>query len=90
MARVMVTIPDDFLMKVDEAARGEHMKRSELFREALRKWLSARGPVDGAEALRARRLRVLDEMAEFRAAHPPIAGAPDSVEIIRQMRGPLT
>ncbi len=90
MARIMVTIPDDFLKKVDEAARGEHMKRSELFREALRHWLSARGSVDSGEALRARRLRVLDEMAEFRAAHPPIPGTPSAVDIIRQMRGPLT
>ena len=89
MARVMVTIPDDFLRKVDEAARGEHMKRSELFREALRQWLSAHGSADAGETLRARRLRVLDEMAQFRAAHPPISGAPDSVDIIRQMRGPL-
>lgn len=90
MARVMVTIPDEFLRKVDEAARGEHMKRSELFREALRGWLAAHGHVTTSESIVATRLQALEEMRKFREAHPPVPGVPDSVELIRRMRGPLT
>ncbi len=90
MARVMLSVPDGLLKKVDEWAKAEHMKRSELFREALRGWLAAHGHVTIAESIVATRLRALEEMRKFREAHPPVPGAPDSVDLIRQMRGPLT
>ena len=89
MARVMVTIPDDFLRKVDEAARGEHMKRSELFRDALRKWMAERESHEGRTSRRERSLQALEEMRQFREAHPPIPGTPSTVDLIRQMRGPI-
>lgn len=36
MAKVMISLPDEFLKAVDEASRVEHRTRSELIREALR------------------------------------------------------
>jgi len=36
MAKVMVSLPDQFLSKVDRAARSQGWSRSELIREALR------------------------------------------------------
>ena len=36
MAKVMVSFPDQFLRKVDRAARSQGRSRSELIREALR------------------------------------------------------
>ena len=39
MAKVMLSLPDEFLAKVDSAADKEHRTRSELIREALRWYL---------------------------------------------------
>ncbi len=36
MAKVLVTMPDEFLNKVDSIANNEQRTRSELIREALR------------------------------------------------------
>ncbi len=44
MAKVMISLPDAFLKKVDRAARAENRTRSEVIREALRAFLSARRP----------------------------------------------
>ena len=41
MARFMISMPDDMLKKLDEAARKEHRSRSELLREAARRHLTA-------------------------------------------------
>ena len=40
MARFMISMPDEMLKKLDEAARKEHRTRSELLREAARRHLS--------------------------------------------------
>ena len=39
MAKILVTMPDDFLNKVDKLADGENRSRSELIREALRTYM---------------------------------------------------
>ena len=36
MAKVMISLPDEFLKKVDRAAQAQGRSRSELIREALR------------------------------------------------------
>jgi uncharacterized protein len=41
-AKVMISIPDEFLAEVDRVAREEHRGRSELVREALRLYISQR------------------------------------------------
>lgn len=38
MAKVMISLPDEFLSEVDKAAKSEHRTRSDLIREALREY----------------------------------------------------
>lgn len=40
MARVLISMPDDFLNKIDEVADNEQRSRSELIREALRTYIN--------------------------------------------------
>ena len=42
MAKIMISLPDDFLKKVDRTARAQGRSRSELIREALRGALTGR------------------------------------------------
>lgn len=39
MAKILVTMPDDFLHKIDGLASNEQRTRSELIREALRSYM---------------------------------------------------
>lgn len=39
MAKVLLSIPDKFLNKIDEVAENEQRTRSELIREALRSYM---------------------------------------------------
>jgi metal-responsive CopG/Arc/MetJ family transcriptional regulator len=39
MARVLISMPDEFLSKIDEVAETESRSRSELIREALRTYI---------------------------------------------------
>ena len=39
MAKILVTIPDEFLSKVDGLATTEKISRSELIRDALRNYI---------------------------------------------------
>jgi len=42
-ARVLVSMPNDFMALVDNAAETEHRTRSELIREALRQYMKDKG-----------------------------------------------
>lgn len=39
MARILISMPDDFLDRVDDLANDEQRTRSELVREALRSYI---------------------------------------------------
>ena len=39
MARVLISMPEDFLSRIDQVAEGENRSRSELIREALRTYI---------------------------------------------------
>jgi len=39
MARILVSMPDEFLSKIDQVADNEQRTRSELVREALRSYI---------------------------------------------------
>lgn len=39
MARVLISMPEEFLNRIDELADGENRSRSELIREALRTYI---------------------------------------------------
>ncbi|MGN0030348.1 MAG: CopG family ribbon-helix-helix protein [Candidatus Gastranaerophilaceae bacterium] len=57
MARVLISMPEDFLNKIDQVADGENRSRSELIREALRTYIyrqrikEATGAMQNAEKL---------------------------------------
>ncbi len=48
MARILISIPDDFLAEVDACAERERRSRSELIREALRRYMG--NPPEGKRA----------------------------------------
>ncbi len=79
MAKVMISLPEQFLSEVDKAAQAEHRTRSDLIREALREYF--RGPKRSKpiESPRVREafqtLRSLTWKEKF-----------DSTKIIRKMR----
>lgn len=39
MARVLISMPEEFLTRIDQVADGENRSRSELIREALRTYI---------------------------------------------------
>lgn len=66
MPKIMISIPEDFLQIIDQAAKAEHRNRSEFFREAAREYLKARDiylkPIDRPKARKA--LDVMDKVAD--------------------------
>lgn len=52
MARVLISMPEEFLSKIDEVAGGENRSRSELIREALRTYIHKQKVRDNAVAKR--------------------------------------
>ena len=52
MARVLISMPEEFLHRIDSVAEGESRSRSELIREALRGYINRRNVVVGTNAQR--------------------------------------
>lgn len=50
MARVLISMPEEFLSKIDEVADDENRSRSELIREALRTYIHRQKVRDNAVA----------------------------------------
>jgi len=83
VAKVIITMPDDFLIMVDEEAKAEHRSRSEFVREALRRYLAECTPGAGKEQNKEiqEAVRRIDE-ARKRSTGSKVKGS----EIIRQWR----
>ena len=80
MAKVMISLPEEFLSEVDKAVRSEHRTRSDLIREALREYLHgenrSRKPIENPRVREAfETLRSLTWKKKF-----------DSTEIVRRIR----
>lgn len=80
MAKVMISLPEQFLSEVDKAAHAEHRTRSDLIREALREYLRqgnrSKKPIEIPRVREAfETLRSLTWKEKF-----------DSTEIIRKLR----
>jgi Arc/MetJ-type ribon-helix-helix transcriptional regulator len=73
MARVLISLPDDFLAQVDAVAAREHRSRSELIREALRAYMGGAEPVRRGPSSDAQ--KALDEIQKLRRDAQPAAGA---------------
>ncbi len=77
MAKVMISLPDEFLKKVDRTAQAQGRSRSELIREALR-------TVVGGKNSRARSWK--QALAPLRELERHWVGHWDSTDIIRYYR----
>ena len=62
MARILVSMPDEFLNKVDGLAEEEQRTRSELVREALRTYLKRSRIANPKKAIE--NAKVLDELLD--------------------------
>ena len=52
MARVLISMPEEFLNKIDQVADGENRTRSELIREALRTYIHKQKVRENAVAIK--------------------------------------
>ena len=52
MARVLISMPEEFLTRIDEVAEGENRTRSELIREALRTYIHKQRVKENAIAIK--------------------------------------
>ena len=52
MARVLISMPEEFLTRIDEVAEGENRTRSELIREALRTYIHKQKVRENALAIK--------------------------------------
>jgi len=77
MAKVMISLPDEFLKKVDRTAQAQGRSRSELIREALR-------TVVGGKNARAQSWK--QALAPLRELERHWVGHWDSTDIIRYFR----
>jgi Arc/MetJ-type ribon-helix-helix transcriptional regulator len=74
MAKIMISLPDEFLKKVDKTAKAQGRSRSELIREALR------GLLTGKESSWKEALAPLKELEQ------QWVGRWDSTDIVRYYR----
>lgn len=62
MTRVLISMPEEFLDKIDKVAENESRSRSELIREALRTYINKSRVRDNA--LAAKNATILESMLE--------------------------
>ncbi len=62
MARVLISMPEEFLNKIDQVADGENRSRSELIREALRTYIYKQRVRESASAVK--NANLLEELLE--------------------------
>ena len=82
MARVIITIPDEFLKEIDQVAREEHRNRSELIREAFRSYKLTKGTISRNRAAVANALA-----AQARASEKLKGSGWNGVAEVRKWRG---
>ena len=62
MTRVLISMPEEFLDKIDKVAENESRSRSELIREALRTYINKARIRDNATAVK--NANILDALLE--------------------------
>jgi CopG family transcriptional regulator/antitoxin EndoAI len=62
MAKVLISMPDEFLERIDDVANNEQRTRSELIREALRSYIRRNRGYN--RELSEKRAQILEEMFE--------------------------
>lgn len=88
MAKVMITMPNEFLKKLDKVAAAEHRSRSELIREAVRAYVVERQSGMRASLLTKPSVRAAVALQD--RTRQELRGVKlNSAALIRKMRGPL-
>ncbi len=77
MAKIMISLPDEFLKKVDRTARAQGRSRSELIRAALRTVLT--GEANARNSWK-------DALAPLKELEPRWIGQWNSTDIVRYYR----
>lgn len=80
--KINITLPDDFLGRVDKTAQREHLSRSEFLRKAVETYWRALE----AEEESKRRIRDIKEAIKIQDAVRKKAGKWDAVAEIRKWR----
>ena len=62
MARVLISMPEEFLTRIDEVAEDENRSRSELIREALRSYIHKQRIKENAIAMK--NANILDSLLD--------------------------
>ena len=62
MARVLISMPEEFLQRIDQVADGENRSRSELIREALRTYIYKQKVLESTTS--ARNAELLESLLE--------------------------
>ena len=62
MARVLISMPEEFLGKIDKVAENESRSRSELIREALRTYINKQRVRDNVAATK--NAKILDALLD--------------------------
>ncbi len=78
MAKIMISLPQDFLKKVDRVAKAQGRSRSELIREALRTLLA--GTERGRRSWK-------DALVPLKELEQQWVGQWNSTDIVRYYRG---
>ena len=52
MSKILISMPEEFLVKIDKVAENEQRSRSELIREALRSYINKQRVRDNATAIK--------------------------------------
>ncbi|MBI4317596.1 MAG: ribbon-helix-helix protein, CopG family [Chloroflexi bacterium] len=82
MRKVMITMPEEFLAEMDKVAKREHRNRSELIRDAVRRYLADAQEQTGLRREAIRRALRLQEVARSKTRNTSF----DSVRFIREWR----
>lgn len=85
MARVIITLPDEFLKEIGKEAKKEHRSRSEFMRESLRTYLAKREILFGSNRRKSpkvqKALKIMEEARQI-SKKSKVKGS----EIIRRWR----
>jgi len=80
--RVMISVPEPLLRRIDEAADELGTSRSALLREAAVEYMARRNRVPGDDP----RIRAAHDAISALAERVKASGGPDSVTLIRALR----
>jgi metal-responsive CopG/Arc/MetJ family transcriptional regulator len=87
MARISLTLPDELLAAIDEAARREHRSRSQLLREAVRHYLRVTSWTDFSDSTPTKAVGTIEQLRIQALVRGQTAD--NAVDLIRSFRGPL-